>query len=185
MEGKGTDASQTKQVQPMDCDIGHKSSNADYRPLAVETESQPGVTIEEIMQKMREREIEILLRAGFPAKDDDKLETISIISNTTCSTMSISETESESDSDFTTVTELDTSLSTWSLAENREKDQLREVDSFTVETDNLERKKSFAESLFCFPCCFKTETPLAPVSSYLISSCRFLNIRILVFLNYI
>ena len=30
-----------------------------YRPLAVETESQPGVTIEEIMQKMREREIEM------------------------------------------------------------------------------------------------------------------------------
>nr|XP_022298201.1 uncharacterized protein LOC111107331 [Crassostrea virginica] len=114
------------------------------------------------MQKMREREIEILLRAGFPAKDDDKLETISIISNTTCSTMSISETESESDSDFTTVTELDTSLSTWSLAENREKDQLREVDSFTVETDNQKRKKSFAESLLCFPCCFKKGTPLAP-----------------------
>ena len=30
-----------------------------YRPLAEATESQPGVTIEEIMQKMREREIEM------------------------------------------------------------------------------------------------------------------------------
>ncbi|XP_078340534.1 uncharacterized protein LOC144627412 [Crassostrea virginica] len=120
MEEKSTDASQAKQVRPMDFDIGHKSSNADsYRPLAKETERLPCVTIEEIMQKMREREIEILLRAGFPEKDDDKLETISVISNKTCSTLSISETESESDSDFTTVTELDTSLSTWSLAENK------------------------------------------------------------------
>ena len=62
---------------------------------------------------------------------------------------------------------------------------LQEVDSFIVETDNLERKKSFAESLICFPCCFKKETPLAPVSSYLIWSCRFLNIRILAFFKII
>ena len=28
-QGKGTDASQTKQVRPMDCDIGHESSNVE------------------------------------------------------------------------------------------------------------------------------------------------------------
>nr|XP_022297832.1 uncharacterized protein LOC111107128 [Crassostrea virginica] len=148
----------------MDCDIGHKSSNADsYRPLTEATESQPGVTIEEIMQKMREREIEILLRAGFP-EGPDKSDTISIISNT-CSTISISETESESDSEFTTITELNsrTSLSTWSLEINgfEQKEEPGEVDSVTGETDNQESMTSFAESLFCFPCCFKKKAPLA------------------------
>nr|XP_022297567.1 uncharacterized protein LOC111106963 [Crassostrea virginica] len=147
----------------MDCDIGHKSSNTDsYRPLAEATESLPGVTIEEIMQKMREKEIEILLRAGFP-EGPDKSDTFSIISNT-CSTISISETESESDSEFTTVTELDsrTSLS-WSLGTNEfeEKDKLGELASLNVKTDNQKSMTSFAESLFCFPCCLKKGAPLA------------------------
>ncbi|XP_078341921.1 uncharacterized protein LOC111106963 isoform X3 [Crassostrea virginica] len=167
MEGKVTDESYSKQIRPMDCDIGHKSSNADsYRPLAEATESLPGVTIEEIMQKMREREIEILLRAGFPERPD-KSDTLSFISNT-CSTISISETESESDSEFTTVTELDsrTSLSTWSLEKNEfeEKDKLGEVASLTGETDEQESMTSFTKSLLCFPCCFKKGAPLAHVS---------------------
>ncbi|XP_078315828.1 uncharacterized protein LOC111104908 isoform X2 [Crassostrea virginica] len=106
----------------------------------------------EIFQENRQKEIEILVRAGFP-NNVNKSESLSSISGTTL-TQSISE--------YSTITELDTSFSSWNVEENQVlKDQLGEVDSLIGEADQEKRTNSFMQSLMCFTCCYKGSSPLA------------------------